>query len=138
MTNPFAKLSNFVNSYIVLQEFCKELAAVILVRHATSYNEIGFVRYQEQREMMMVDPGQNVFTSLGNNTSTQEWLLDEAEDDEDDVMYKQRNFDKWKNRISVVSTLADWRSVRSLDTIDEAITARVPSRTTNSTERSTS
>jgi hypothetical protein len=111
---------------------------VILVRHATSYNEIGFVRYQEQREMMMVDPGQNVFTSLGNNTSTQEWLLDEAEDDEDDVMYKQRNFDKWKNRISVVSTLADWRSVRSLDTIDEAITARVPSRTTNSTERSTS
>ncbi|KAI8092293.1 Retinoic acid induced 16-like protein-domain-containing protein [Gilbertella persicaria] len=118
MTNPFAKLTNFVNSYIVLQEFCKELAAVILVRHATNYNEIGFVRYQEQREMMMMDQA-----------------LDEMMDeDEEDMSYKQRNFDKWKNRISVVSTIADWRSVRSLDTIDEAITARVPSRTTGSTE----
>lgn len=140
MTNPFAKLSNFVNSYIVLQEFCKELAAVILVRHATNYNEIGFVRYQEQREMMLIDPGppsgfnghQQVMHG-GNNP--QDWLLDEVnDDDEEEMKYKQKNFDKWKNRISVVSTLADWRSVRSLDTIDEAITARVPSRTTGSTE----
>ncbi|CAO3593049.1 unnamed protein product [Absidia cylindrospora] len=37
MTNPFAKLSNFVHAYIVLQEFCKELAAVVLVRHSTDY-----------------------------------------------------------------------------------------------------
>lgn len=134
MTNPFAKLSNFVNSYIVLQEFCKELAAVILVRHATNYNEIGFVRYQEQREMMLIDPGQTGYTVQGGN-NPQDWLLDEVNDDDDeDMNYKQRNFDKWKNRISVVSTLADWRSVRSLDTIDEAITARVPSRTTGSTE----
>ncbi|KAI8069002.1 Retinoic acid induced 16-like protein-domain-containing protein [Thamnidium elegans] len=134
ITNPFAKLSNFVNSYIVLQEFCKELAAVILVRHATNYNEIGFVRYQEQREMMLIDPGQSGVTTGGGN-NTQDWLMDEAnDDDEEDTNYKQRNFDKWKNRISVVSTLADWRSVRSLDTIDEAITARVPSRTTGSSE----
>jgi hypothetical protein len=143
MTNPFAKLSNFVNSYIVLQEFCKELAAVILVRHATNYNEIGFVRYQEQREMMLIDPGLSSPTTNGfSNThqmhggnNPQDWLLDEAiDDDEEEANYKQKNFDKWKNRISVVSTLADWRSVRSLDTIDEAITARVPSRTTGSTE----
>jgi hypothetical protein len=136
MTNPFAKLSNFVNSYIVLQEFCKELAAVILVRHATNYNEIGFVRYQEQREMMMIDPG--LGHANGTNMqghSQQNWLLDEIiDDDEEEMNYKQRNFDKWKNRISVVSTLADWRSVRSLDTIDEAITARVPSRTTGTAE----
>lgn len=136
MTNPFAKLSNFVNSYIVLQEFCKELAAVILVRHATNYNEIGFVRYQEQREMMMIDPG--IGYAHGANMhghSQHNWLLDEViDDDEEEMNYKQRNFDKWKNRISVVSTLADWRSVRSLDTIDEAITARVPSRTTGSSE----
>lgn len=140
MTNPFAKLSNFVNSYIVLQEFCKELAAVILVRHATNYNEIGFVRYQEQREMMLIDPGQgNGFNGhqqvMHGGNNPQDWLLDEVnDDDEEEMNYKQKNFDKWKNRISVVSTLADWRSVRSLDTIDEAITARVPSRTTGSTE----
>ncbi|CAO3678348.1 unnamed protein product [Rhizopus microsporus] len=133
MTNPFAKLANFVNSYIVLQEFCKELAAVILVRHTTNYNEIGFVRYQEQREMSMIDPGNTELPSYAHNT--QDWLMDEILDDEEDMHYKQRNFDKWKNRISAVSTIADWRSVRSLDTIDEAITARVPLKTTGSTER---
>jgi hypothetical protein len=126
MTNPFAKLSNFVNAYIILQEFCKELAAVILVRHATNYNEIGFVRYQEQREMTMIDPIQSM------NGHIQEWLADEMIDGEDDI--KQKNLDKWKNRISVVSTLTDWRSVRSLDIIDEAITVRVPSKPTVSTE----
>lgn len=130
VTNPYAKLSNFVNSYIVLQEFCKELAAVILVRHATNYNEIGFVRYQEQREMMMIDPGLNMLNPhLMHN---KDWMLDDVMDEDED--YKQKNFDKWKNRISVVSTIADWRSVRSMDTIDEAITARVPSRTTGSTD----
>lgn len=132
VTNPYAKLSNFVNSYIVLQEFCKELAAVILVRHATNYNEIGFVRYQEQREMMMIDPGQNTLNPHLMHSHQQDWMLDEVMDEDED--YKQKNFDKWKNRISVVSTIADWRSVRSMDTIDEAITARVPSRTTGSTD----
>lgn len=134
VTNPYAKLSNFVNSYIVLQEFCKELAAVILVRHATNYNEIGFVRYQEQREMMMIDPGLNMLNPhlMHNNNSNKDWMLDDVVDEDED--YKQKNFDKWKNRISVVSTIADWRSVRSMDTIDEAITARVPSRTTGSTD----
>jgi hypothetical protein len=37
MTNPFAKLSNFVHSYIVLQEFCKEVAAAALVLHSTTF-----------------------------------------------------------------------------------------------------
>ncbi|KAI7907351.1 Retinoic acid induced 16-like protein-domain-containing protein [Cokeromyces recurvatus] len=135
MTNPFAKLSNFVNAYIVLQEFCKELAAVILVRHATNYNEIGFVKYQEQREMMMVDPIQGAPNTSTMQGYQQDWLLDEGiMDDDEDMNSKQRNFDKWKNRISVVSTIADWRSVRSLDTIDEAITARVPSGTKDSSE----
>lgn len=129
VTNPFAKLSNFVNAYIILQEFCKELAAVILVRHATNYNEIGFVRYQEQREMTMIDPIPN----QAMNGHLHEWLADEMIENEDEYN-KQRNLDKWKNRISVVSTMTDWRSVRSLDIIDEAITARVPSRTTGSTE----
>ncbi|CEP17403.1 hypothetical protein [Parasitella parasitica] len=133
VTNPYAKLSNFVNSYIVLQEFCKELAAVILVRHATNYNEIGFVRYQEQREMMMADAGNGALNPASNHP--QDWLLDDMMDeDEDELNYKQKNFDKWKNRISVVSTLADWRSVQSMDTIDEAITARVPSRTGGSVD----
>ncbi|KAI8379161.1 Retinoic acid induced 16-like protein-domain-containing protein [Radiomyces spectabilis] len=111
MTNPFAKLSNFVNSYIVLQEFCKELAAVILVRHATNFNDIRFI----QQEM-------------ANDTAVHDWM---EEDDEDEAT-RRRKFEKWKNRISVVSTIADWRSVRSLDTIDEAITSRVPSATTAS------
>ncbi|KAI8364250.1 Retinoic acid induced 16-like protein-domain-containing protein [Blakeslea trispora] len=127
MTNPFAKLTNFVNSYIVLQEFCKELAAVILVRHATNYNEIGFIRYQEQREAAIMGSSAIAAAMIAK----QDWLMDDMiDDDEEERNYKQRNFDKWKNRISVVSTIADWRSVRSLDTIDEAITARVPSRTT--------
>ena len=129
MTNPFAKLANFVNSYIVLQEFCKELAAVILVRHATNYNEIGFVRYQEQREMSMIDPENSSY-----NQNTRDWLLDEVLEDEEEMSYKQKHFDKWKNRISVVSTLADHRSVRSLDIFDEAITARAPLKPTGSTE----
>ncbi|KAI7871081.1 Retinoic acid induced 16-like protein-domain-containing protein [Spinellus fusiger] len=103
MTNPFAKLSNFVNSYIVLQEFCKELAAVILVRHATNYDDIGFVKYQDPSPSERVDA----------------WVHEEEEAD-----YK-RTLDKWKNRISVVSTLADWKSIRSMETIDEAITSRV-------------
>ncbi|KAI8347613.1 Retinoic acid induced 16-like protein-domain-containing protein [Choanephora cucurbitarum] len=137
MTNPFAKLTNFVNSYIVLQEFCKELAAVILVRHATNYNEIGFIRYQEQREAAMLgsNPTSAAAAAAAAMIAKQDWLMDDMmDDDEEERNYKQRNFDKWKNRISVVSTIADWRSVRSLDTIDEAITARVPSRTTGSIE----
>ncbi|CAO3682843.1 unnamed protein product [Rhizopus stolonifer] len=133
MTNPFAKLANFVNSYIVLQEFCKELAAVVLVRHATNYNEIGFLRYQEQREMSMIDPGNTALPSYNQNT--RDWLMDEVLYDEEEMNYKQKNFDKWKNRISVVSTLNDYRSVRSLDIIDEAIAARVPLKPTISTER---
>ncbi|CAO3691995.1 unnamed protein product [Rhizopus stolonifer] len=131
MTNPFAKLSNFVNSYIVLQEFCKELAAVVLVRHATNYNEIGFVRYQEQREMSMIDPENGP-----RNQNTQDWMMDEVLADEEEMNYKQKQFDKWKNRISVVSTIADYRSVRSLDIVDEAIATRVPLKPTGSTERS--
>ncbi|KAI9279784.1 Retinoic acid induced 16-like protein-domain-containing protein [Sporodiniella umbellata] len=133
MTNPFAKLSNFVNSYIVLQEFCKELAAVVLVRHATNYNEIGFLRYQEQREMCMIDPGNTTLPS--HNQNARDWLMDEALYDEEEMNYKQKNFDKWKNRISVVSTLNDFRSVRSLDIIDEAIAARAPMKPTISTEQ---
>ncbi|KAI9007033.1 Retinoic acid induced 16-like protein-domain-containing protein [Phycomyces nitens] len=109
MTNPFAKLSNFVNSYIVLQEFCKELAAVILVRHATNYDDIGFVRYQNQQR-----PSERVDA----------WVHEEREDTNNEEDYKL-GLDKWKNRISMVSTLADWKSVRSMDTIDEAITSRV-------------
>ncbi|KAI9248903.1 Retinoic acid induced 16-like protein-domain-containing protein [Sporodiniella umbellata] len=130
MTNPFAKLSNFVNSYIVLQEFCKELAAVVLVRHATNYNEIGFVKYQEQREMSMIDSENGT-----NNQNPQDWMMEEVLVDEEEMSYKQKHFDKWKNRISVVSTLADYRSVRSLDIVDEAIAARVPLKPTGSTER---
>lgn len=118
MTNPFAKLSNFVHAYIILQEFCKELAAVILVRHATNYKEIGFVR--KQRESLMIDPTHII------RDYRQSWMMDEQNNN--------NSLDKWKNRASVVSTLADWRSVHSLDTIDEAITARVPSRTTGSSE----
>ncbi|CAG8513899.1 12421_t:CDS:2 [Acaulospora colombiana] len=32
-TNPFAKFTNFVNAFIVLQEFCKELAAIVFVKY---------------------------------------------------------------------------------------------------------
>ncbi|KAG0174193.1 hypothetical protein DFQ29_007567 [Apophysomyces sp. BC1021] len=123
MTNPFAKLSNFVNSYIVLQEFCKELAAVVLVRHATNYNDIGFVRQHPHR-------GDAMMTMMMEN----EWMEEDNEEGGEEEPAYKRNLDKWKNRISVVSTIADWRSVRSLDTIDEAITSRVRSATIGSAE----
>ncbi|KAI8147534.1 Retinoic acid induced 16-like protein-domain-containing protein [Fennellomyces sp. T-0311] len=121
MTNPFAKLSNFVNSYIVLQEFCKELAAVILVRHATDYNDTGLVRYQDPRGSMMGLPQQDYWFENEHRNHDEFNLLSPADSEHKPSM------DKWKNRISMVSTLADWRSVRSLDIIDEAITARVRS-----------
>ncbi|CAG8506110.1 25950_t:CDS:2, partial [Gigaspora rosea] len=35
--NPFAKFTNFVNAFIVLQEFCKELAAILYVKYM--YND---------------------------------------------------------------------------------------------------
>ncbi|CAG8509611.1 27106_t:CDS:2 [Dentiscutata erythropus] len=34
--NPFAKFTNFVNAFIVLQEFCKELAAILYVKYLYS------------------------------------------------------------------------------------------------------
>ncbi|CDH58153.1 predicted protein [Lichtheimia corymbifera JMRC:FSU:9682] len=43
MTNPFAKLSNSVNANMS----CNELAAVILVLHATNYNDTGLVIYHQ-------------------------------------------------------------------------------------------
>ncbi|KAI9485074.1 Retinoic acid induced 16-like protein-domain-containing protein [Zychaea mexicana] len=126
MTNPFAKLSNFVNSYIVLQEFCKELAAVILVRHATNYNETGLVRYQQDPRGSVLNLPQQDYWFENEHRHHQQLedeynLLSPADSEHKPSM------DKWKNRISMVSTLADWRSVRSLDIIDEAITARVRS-----------
>lgn len=117
MTNPFAKLSNFVNSYIVLQEFCKELAAVILVRHASNNNESGLMRYQDhhhKRESMF-------------GASNDYWLEERTLDDDDILDGEKPSMDKWRNRISMVSTLADWRSVRSLDMIDEALSNRIRS-----------
>lgn len=41
LANPFAKVSHFVNAYIVLQEFCKEVAAVVLVKHASGQGPAG-------------------------------------------------------------------------------------------------
>ncbi|KAI9257305.1 Retinoic acid induced 16-like protein-domain-containing protein [Phascolomyces articulosus] len=132
MTNPFAKLSNFVNSYIVLQEFCKELAAVILVRHATNSNDTGLVRYQQDpRGSMMGLPQQDYWyehehRGQNHNLEDEFNLLSPADSEHKPSM------DKWKNRISMVSTLADWRSVRSLDIIDEAISTRMRSASANS------
>ncbi|KAI7860640.1 Retinoic acid induced 16-like protein-domain-containing protein [Circinella umbellata] len=132
MTNPFAKLSNFVNSYIVLQEFCKELAAVILVRHATNYNDTGLVRYQQdpRGSMMGLPPQQDYWYEhehRNNHNLEDEFNLLSPADSEN-----KPSMDKWKNRISMVSTLADWRSVRSLDIIDEAISTRMRSASANS------
>lgn len=135
MTNPFAKLSNFVNAYIVLQEFCKELAAVILVRHATNYNDTGLVKYHQHEasasrtSMLLPYDWDNEHNSNYPPLRTPQspYFHDRENEDHDWVGGDRQNMDKWKNRISMVSTLADWRSVRSLDIIDEAITARVRS-----------
>ncbi|KAJ2962065.1 hypothetical protein NQZ79_g2749 [Umbelopsis isabellina] len=37
LTNPFAKLPEFLTGYIILQEFCKEIAAIAMVKYVVSY-----------------------------------------------------------------------------------------------------
>jgi hypothetical protein len=36
LTNPFAKLPEFLTGYILLQEFCKEIAATVMVKYVIS------------------------------------------------------------------------------------------------------
>jgi hypothetical protein len=121
MTNPFAKLSDFVNSYIVLQEFCKELAAVILVRHMTHHNEIGYLRALEQREQI---------DNIGSPdaSTNHDWFIDHRLLDDENAAYRKKKMEKWKNRFSAVSTLAEWKSIQGSDMMDEAIAARIKSK----------
>ena len=99
---------------------------MILVRHATNYNDSGLVRIQDPRASVMGLPQQDYWFENEHRNHHHHFddelnLLSPADSE------NKPSMDKWKNRISMVSTLADWRSVRSLDIIDEAITARVRS-----------
>ncbi|KAI8093806.1 Retinoic acid induced 16-like protein-domain-containing protein [Halteromyces radiatus] len=113
MTNPFAKLSNFVHAYIVLQEFCKELAAVVLVRHATAYpdepsrnnNNNDTIALMTRQKMMAAWHQEQYY--VPQPFGPQQEIIDR----------------KWKQRMSVATTY-DWR--HSLDPIDE-MTRRPPS-----------
>ncbi|CAG8519116.1 17081_t:CDS:2, partial [Acaulospora morrowiae] len=48
--NPFAKFTNFVNAFIVLQEFCKELAAIVYVKYMDSDSDSSTSIAEEEEE----------------------------------------------------------------------------------------
>lgn len=49
LTNPFAKLPEFLTGYIILQEFCKEIAAIAMVKYIVPYesNELRNLNRQD-------------------------------------------------------------------------------------------
>ncbi|CAI2178224.1 1354_t:CDS:2 [Funneliformis geosporum] len=55
--NPFAKITNFVNAFIILQEFCKELAAII------------FVKYMDLDQGVMIIEEEDLNNSQGENNN---------------------------------------------------------------------
>ncbi|KAG2186253.1 hypothetical protein INT43_002691 [Umbelopsis isabellina] len=50
LTNPFAKLPEFLTGYIILQEFCKEIAAIAMVKYIVPY-EINALRNQNRQDV---------------------------------------------------------------------------------------
>ncbi|CAG8807425.1 15896_t:CDS:2, partial [Cetraspora pellucida] len=46
--NPFAKFTNFVNAFIVLQEFCKELATILFVKYMYSDHYVTIIEEDEE------------------------------------------------------------------------------------------
>lgn len=127
MTNPFAKLSNFVHAYIVLQEFCKEIAAVILVRHATDYPDEATPHVQQQQSM-----GGSSLSSAAAMMNRQKMMAAWHQDQYyvpphlHPTLYSPlmspQDDRKWKQRMSVATlstSTYDWRN-GGLEAIDEA------------------
>ncbi|CAB4436140.1 unnamed protein product [Rhizophagus irregularis] len=48
--NPFAKFTNFVNAFIILQEFCKELAAIVFVKYMDLDQGVMIVEEEEESQ----------------------------------------------------------------------------------------
>ncbi|ORX59594.1 hypothetical protein DM01DRAFT_1405113 [Hesseltinella vesiculosa] len=129
MTNPFAKLSNFVHAYIVLQEFCKELAAVVLVRHSSAYPDdtpISAGHRQTrmaawQNEMHLPSSRSSLSSPIHHLLSpTQRFLLQTNNPTKEDPDRK------WRQRMSVATmTTLDWKQ-SFLDPIDEKQTTQSP------------
>ncbi|KAI8329843.1 Retinoic acid induced 16-like protein-domain-containing protein [Chlamydoabsidia padenii] len=128
MTNPFAKLSNFVHAYIVLQEFCKEIAAVILVRHATDHpSDESQQQQQHQQQQQQQRPTGGSSLSSAAAMMTRQKMMAAWHQDQYYVptsLYSPitspiTDDRKWKQRMSVatMSTTWDWRN--GLDPIDE-------------------
>jgi hypothetical protein len=129
MTNPFAKLSNFVHAYIVLQEFCKEIAAVILVRHATDYPDEAMPHVQQQQQQQM---GGSSLSSAAAMMNRQKMMAAWHQDQYyvpphlNPTLYSPlmspQDDRKWKQRMSVATlstSTYDWRN-GGLEAIDEA------------------
>ncbi|CAG8586857.1 8522_t:CDS:1, partial [Racocetra persica] len=67
--NPFAKFTNFVSAFIVLQDFCKELAAILFVKYMYSDNYVTII--EEDEDIQDDNDNQNVcFGNAKNNSSS--------------------------------------------------------------------
>ncbi|RIA80660.1 Retinoic acid induced 16-like protein [Glomus cerebriforme] len=68
--NPFAKFTNFVNAFIVLQEFCKELAAIVFVKYMDLDQGVMIVEEEEDRSN-----NDTSNSSISVNTMTEEDII---------------------------------------------------------------
>jgi hypothetical protein len=69
--NPFAKFTNFVNAFIILQEFCKELAAIVFVKYMDLDQGVMIV---EEEEESHENHNKNVYSnnSISTDSMTEE------------------------------------------------------------------
>lgn len=82
--NPFAKFTNFVNAFIVLQEFCKELAAILYVKYMYNDKDITIIEEEiiknnfDNQEVWFNDDSSNINNindQVKNNTLNDDVLL---------------------------------------------------------------
>ncbi|RIB20899.1 Retinoic acid induced 16-like protein [Gigaspora rosea] len=82
--NPFAKFTNFVNAFIVLQEFCKELAAILYVKYMYNDKDVTIIEEEiiknnfDNQEVRFNDDSSNINNinyQVKNNTLNDDVLL---------------------------------------------------------------
>lgn len=87
--NPFAKFTNFVNAFIILQEFCKELAAIIFVKYMDLDQGVMIVEEEEESQ-----GGHNNNVCSNGNISTDNMT-------EKDIII-MRNMEKFARLIALI------------------------------------
>ncbi|PKY42623.1 hypothetical protein RhiirA4_506472 [Rhizophagus irregularis] len=87
--NPFAKFTNFVNAFIILQEFCKELAAIVFVKYMDLDQGVMIVEEEEESQ-----GGHNNNVCSNGNISTDNMT-------EKDIII-MRNMEKFARLIALI------------------------------------